>query len=132
MLVPSPVGHSTGSLTVPVLVKVSYFPNWQVDGASGIYRVAPNFMVVVPTSTHVHMHYDMSTLDKGSYALTLVGIGMLVWMRRRGDVEHHGEHPYFDGDEPDDEPDDEPSDEPADQIEPGIEPEPVDDPTPIA
>ena len=88
-------------------------------------------MVVVPISTHVHMHYDMSTLDKGSYALTLVGIGMLVWMRRRGDVEHHGEHPYFDGDEPDDDPADS-VDQIESEIEPGIEPEPVDDPTPIA
>ena len=26
---------------VPVLVKVSYFPNWAVDGAEGPYRVAP-------------------------------------------------------------------------------------------
>ncbi len=34
---------------VPVLVKVSYFPNWAVDGAEGPYRVAPNMMVVVPT-----------------------------------------------------------------------------------
>ena len=34
---------------VPVLVKVSYFPNWQVDGAEGPYRIAPNLMVVVPT-----------------------------------------------------------------------------------
>jgi hypothetical protein len=115
---------------VPVLVKVSYFPNWQVDGASGIYRVAPNFMVVVPTSTHVHMHYDMSTLDKGSYALTLIGIGMLVWMRRRGDVEHHGEHPFFDGDDEvtgDDQGDDDQGDHEGE-----VAAEPVDDPTPIA
>ncbi len=33
---------------VPVLVKVSYFPNWEVSGAEGPYRVAPNLMVVVP------------------------------------------------------------------------------------
>ena len=34
---------------VPVLVKVSYFPNWQADGAEGPYRIGPNMMVVVPT-----------------------------------------------------------------------------------
>ena len=38
---------------VPVLVKVSYFPNWVVDGAEGPYRVAPNMMVVVPTENEV-------------------------------------------------------------------------------
>ena len=36
---------------VPVLVKISYFPNWQVAGAAGPWRVTPNLMVVVPTST---------------------------------------------------------------------------------
>ena len=25
----------------PVLVKVSYFPNWQANGATGPYRVPP-------------------------------------------------------------------------------------------
>jgi hypothetical protein len=115
------VDFDVSQVGVPVLVKVSYFPNWQVDGASGIYRVAPNFMVVVPTSTHVHMHYDMSSLDKGSYALSVIGIGMLVWMRRRGDVEHHGEHPFFDGD-----------DDQGDDDEGEVAAEPVDDPTPIA
>ena len=33
----------------PVLVKVSYFPNWEASGAEGPYRVTPNLMVVVPT-----------------------------------------------------------------------------------
>ncbi|MBK5333001.1 MAG: hypothetical protein JJD93_13580, partial [Ilumatobacteraceae bacterium] len=40
---------------VPVLVKISYFPNWHVSGANGPYRIAPNLMVVVPTSTDVHL-----------------------------------------------------------------------------
>ncbi len=38
---------------VPVLVKTSYFPNWKVEGAAGPYRVSPNLMVVIPTSTEV-------------------------------------------------------------------------------
>ena len=37
----------------PVLVKASYFPNWKASGAKGPYRVTPNLMVVIPTSTHV-------------------------------------------------------------------------------
>src|SRR5262249_13851154 len=37
----------------PVLVKISYYPNWKVSGGEGPYRVSPNLMVVVPTSTHV-------------------------------------------------------------------------------
>ena len=71
---------------VPVLVKMSYFPNWQVDGAKGPYRIAPNLMVVIPTSTNVRLHYEPSLLDRFAYLLTLGGIVMLVWFRRRGDA----------------------------------------------
>ncbi|MEI7993110.1 MAG: hypothetical protein WCH93_11880, partial [Actinomycetota bacterium] len=69
----------------PVLVRVSYFPNWRAHGAKGPYRAAPNFMVVVPTSTHVRLSYGYSALDLGSYSLTLVGVGLLVffWRRRK-------------------------------------------------
>ena len=79
---------------VPVLVKMSYFPNWKVDGADGPYRVAPNFMVVVPTSTSVHMHYEPSTSDRLSYLLTFVGILLMVLWRYRGDVRHLNVHPF--------------------------------------
>ena len=79
---------------VPVLVKMSYFPNWQVDGAEGPWRIGPNMMVVVPTSTSVRLHYERSTLDYAAYLLTLVGIALLVWFRFRGDVKHRGDHPF--------------------------------------
>ncbi len=80
---------------VPVLVKMSYFPNWQVDGAKGPYRIAPNLMVVVPTSTHVHLHYERDTIDYLSYLLTFAGIILLIFMRRRGDVVHANTHPLL-------------------------------------
>ncbi|MGH9272349.1 MAG: hypothetical protein ACRDZ2_13865, partial [Ilumatobacteraceae bacterium] len=71
---------------VPVLVKVSYFPNWQVEGADGPYRIAPNMMVVVPTQQEVRLHYGRTTSDYFFYAMTIVGIGMLIFLRRKGDV----------------------------------------------
>jgi hypothetical protein len=83
---------------VPVLVKISYFPNWKVSGAEGPYRIAPNLMVVVPTSTDVHLTYERSTLDYLAYLLTLIGIGMLIFMRIRGDVRHANTHPFGDSD----------------------------------
>ena len=72
---------------VPVLVKVSYFPNWQVEGAEGPYRVAPNFMVVIPTDNEVRLEYGRSGSDTVFYGATVVGLGLLVWFRRRGDVD---------------------------------------------
>ncbi len=67
---------------VPVLVKVSYFPNWQVDGAEGPWRVTPNFMVVVPTEEHVELTYGRTPLDRLGIALTVVGAVGLVALGR--------------------------------------------------
>jgi hypothetical protein len=76
---------------VPVLVKVSYFPNWEVDGADGPFRVAPNLMVVVPTENEVRLHYGRSGSELFFYALTLLGIGLLVFFRLRGDEQFEDE-----------------------------------------
>ncbi len=78
---------------IPVLVRVSYFPNWNVSGADGPYRVGPNMMVVVPTDTHVAFSYGRSMIDYITVLLTLAGIGLCVYWRRRGDVVHDGEMP---------------------------------------
>lgn len=68
---------------VPVLVKVSYFPNWHVSGAGKVYRAAPNMMVVVPTSGHVELSYRPSGLDRSSYLVTFMGIALVVVFARR-------------------------------------------------
>ena len=56
---------------VPVLVKISYYPNWHVAGAKGPYRVTPNLMVVIPTSKHVRLQYGWTPVDYTGWALTL-------------------------------------------------------------
>jgi len=77
------VSFTVDRVGVPVLVKVSYFPNWQVKGATHLYRAAPNMMVVVPTEKNVTLSYEPSQLDRSSYAVTLVGIVMAVFLFRR-------------------------------------------------
>ena len=57
------ISFDVDKVGVPVLVKASYFPNWQVSGAQGPYRAAPNLMVVIPTSTHVSLHYGRTPVD---------------------------------------------------------------------
>jgi hypothetical protein len=79
---------------VPVLVKISYFPNWNVSGAEGPYRIAPNLMVVIPTDTEVHLTYGRSGLDVFAYLLTILGIGMLVFWRFKGDDVHRSSEPF--------------------------------------
>lgn len=85
------VGRDGISFTVdrpgtPVLVKQSYFPNWQVSGAEGPYRVAPNLMVVVPTDTEVSMTYGRTGIDWLAIAASLAGIGLLVVLARSRSV----------------------------------------------
>ena len=60
----------------PVLVKASYFPNWQASGAKGPWRVAPNLMVVIPTAHHVSLHYGWTPVDAGGLVLTLLGLAL--------------------------------------------------------
>ncbi|NBN96187.1 MAG: hypothetical protein EBV41_00935, partial [Actinobacteria bacterium] len=80
----SSVSFSVDKVGVPVLVRTSYFPNWNVSGAKGPYRVAPNMMVVVPTSTDVRLSFGWSFLDILAYVVTIGGIVVLVrWRRRR-------------------------------------------------
>ena len=57
------ISFDVDKVGVPVLVKVSYFPNWQASGAEGPWRVAPNLMVVIPTSEHVSLHYGRTPID---------------------------------------------------------------------
>ena len=71
---------------VPVLVKTSYFPNWQASGATGPYRSTPNFMVVVPTSHTVRLTYATTSAEWLGRLLTLlgvIGVAALVWWGRR-------------------------------------------------
>lgn len=77
------ISFSVDKIGTPVLVKVSYFPNWKVTGADKVYRAAPNMMVVVPTAENVTLTYKESMLDRSSYLLTLAGIVLLVFMIRR-------------------------------------------------
>jgi hypothetical protein len=65
----------------PVLVRTSFFPNWQAHGAEGPYRVAPNFMVVVPTSKDVSLTYGLTKyewLGRVGTVLGIVGVGLLI------------------------------------------------------
>ena len=62
----------------PVEVRVSYFPNWHASGADGPYRVAPNLMVVVPTSHDVQLTYGRSPADYLGQLITLLAVCAVI------------------------------------------------------
>ena len=80
------ISFTTTAVGVPHLVKVSYFPNWQAQGAEGPYRAAPSLMVVVPTEEDVVLEFSRSGDEYIGMVLTfaaLVGMGTHALRRRR-------------------------------------------------
>jgi hypothetical protein len=77
------VSFRVDRLGVPVLVRTSYFPNWEVEGALGPWRATPNLMIVVPTDEEVRLSYGRTTVDVVAMLLTAVGLlALLVLVRR--------------------------------------------------
>ncbi len=70
------------------MVKASWYPNWEAEGAHGPYRATPNYMVVVPTQHDVTLSYGTTRAEWLGRLGTLagfVGVGLLAWwpIRRR-------------------------------------------------
>ncbi len=59
---------------VPVVVRTSYFPNWQVEGAQGPWRATPNLMIVVPTAHRVVLTYGSNVYDQVGALITIAGV----------------------------------------------------------
>ncbi len=89
----SSISFDVSKVGVPVVVKTSYFPNWRVTGADRIYRISPNLMLVVPTSTHVRLDYTRTPVDLAATGLTLLGLVGLWVLSRRGPVAVEPETP---------------------------------------
>lgn len=83
----SSISFSVDEVGTPVLVKTSFFPNWNAEGADGPWRVGPNLMVVVPTANDVELTYGRTLVDWAGWLATLLGLAGLVGLAvldRRG------------------------------------------------
>lgn len=78
------ISFTTDAVGVPHLVKVTYFPNWEAEGAEGPWQAAPSLMVVVPTEENVTLEFRNQLPEQAGWALTVVGVGGLVAWRFSG------------------------------------------------
>lgn len=76
----------TSDISRPLLIKVSYHPNWQVTGADKVYLVSPCFMLIFPSSRKIHLSFEYGSLGHLGVGLTLLGIILAAaapfWPRR--------------------------------------------------
>ena len=78
------ISFSVDQIGTPVLIRSSFFPAWEANGAEGPFRVAPNFMVVVPTQEDVELVFGRTATDWLALVLTAFGfVGLLGLTRFR-------------------------------------------------
>jgi hypothetical protein len=81
------ITFETTAIGQPHVVKVSYFPNWKVEGADGPYVVSPSFMMVIPRQREVVLSYGSTLSNTVGKILTFLGwvivAAVLVWDVRR-------------------------------------------------
>lgn len=53
----------TSTIGWPLLVKVSYHPNWKCDGAVGPFLISPSFMLIIPTQNTISMRFSRSSAE---------------------------------------------------------------------
>jgi hypothetical protein len=80
------ISFRTDAIGVPHLVKVSYFPNWQVDGAEGPFHAGPSFMIVVPTSSVVTMTFGNTAVENVGWIFTIGGLAAAALLLVRSRV----------------------------------------------
>jgi hypothetical protein len=81
---PERISFTTSAVGFPHLVRISWFPNWQAEGADGPWQVAPSFMLLVPTKEEVRLEFRRTWVEPAGWGGTGVGIlllGLLAFQR---------------------------------------------------
>ena len=62
----------------PYLIKMSYHPDWKVEGADRIYLASPSFMIVYPSQSRVRLYFARSSCEYLGLVMTLLGLCLAV------------------------------------------------------
>lgn len=73
------VFFETNCIGLPHIIRISYHPNWRVEGAKKIYIVSPSFMLVFPEKSKVRLWFGSTIINYVSDALTLVGVFTVLY-----------------------------------------------------
>jgi hypothetical protein len=73
------ISFSTDCIGKPHIISVSYYPNWKVEGADGVYLVSPSFMLVIPKQKNVRLYYGETGIDLIGRIFSYVGI-LLIFL----------------------------------------------------
>ena len=65
------------------IIKISYFPNWQIQNGSGPYRVSPSFMAVVPFSENVELRFETTRVEKYSFYTSLFSLILFLGLIKK-------------------------------------------------
>lgn len=74
------VSFKVDRVGVPVLIKVSYYPNWKSVGASQPIRVSPNFMLVTPNQKDVQLVYSTTSIERIGWAITWFSLVLMLFL----------------------------------------------------
>jgi hypothetical protein len=81
------VAFHVSRIGVPVEVRASYFPWWSAQGAEGVWRLAPDNLVVVPTSHEVVLTASPKLVDRLAQLVSIAALiataGLALWDRTR-------------------------------------------------
>jgi hypothetical protein len=73
------ISFKVDKVGVPVIVRVSYYPNWKSVGASQPLRASPNFMVVIPTEKNVEIIFETSKIERLGFYISLNTFALMLY-----------------------------------------------------
>lgn len=74
---------NTSCINKPLLIKITYFPNWKVEGADKIYLASPAFMLIYPNENIVRLYYGNTPSNIIGNILFYFGILIIILSLKR-------------------------------------------------
>jgi len=65
------------------IIKISYFPNWEIQNGAGPYRISPSFMAVVPYSQNVELNFTTTRYESYSFYTAIISLLLFIILLRK-------------------------------------------------